>query len=154
MKLSLLMFSFKQPTPKGETSSSSSLKHWKNARLTWSHTSPTSEGKSLLTTNRTLSWLSLLLLVLLPWQHLLHLTESKRQVHGSYTPCHTVHERIALCSVFVLGASFMATCLNCTFHNAPISHRPCGAGVPTLCICHWPCTVCTPHKSVRLTKTW
>ena len=79
------MTSSKQPTPRGETSSSSSLKHWKDRKLSWSHTSPTSEGKSLPTTNRTLSRPSLHLLVQLPWRHLPLLKKNKCQVHGSHT---------------------------------------------------------------------
>ena len=152
---SLPMTSSKQPTPRGETSSSSSLKHWKDRKLSWSHTSPTSEGKSLLTTNRTLSRPSLLLLVLLPWRHLPLLKKNQCQVHGSHTielhtHTHTMHE--ALYSVHgschplhVLGASVSWSLVPVVHtHHA---HKPHGAGVPTLCTYHmprpdgWHCTV-------------
>ena len=84
MKPSLLLTSSKQPIPWRQMSSSSSLKHWKNWRLTSSHTSPTSEGKSLLTTNRTLSRQSCLL-VLLPWRNWHRLKENECQVAAA--PC-------------------------------------------------------------------
>ena len=145
---SLPMTSSKQPTPRGETSSSSSLKHWKDRKLSWSHTSPTSEGKSLLTTNRTLSRPSLHLLVLLPWRHPPHLKKNKCQVHGSHTIelyTHTMHEALYR----VLAIHCMCWVLyfhgpNCSLHHA---HQPHGAGGPILCTCHmprpdgWHCTV-------------
>ena len=90
-KPSLLMLSSNQPTPRGETSSGCSLKHWKNRRLTWSGTS---EGKSLFTTNRTLSRLLLLLLAQLPWRHQQHLTYNKCQVSDSCTQCQCMHSLV------------------------------------------------------------
>ena len=145
--------SSKQPTPRGETSSSSSLKHWKNRNLTWSHTSPTSEGKSLPTTKRTLSRLSLHLLVLLPWRHLPLLKKNQCQVHGSHTielHTHTMHEALHRvhcgCHLLHMLGAVLSRSLVPVVHTHH-AHKPHGAGVPTLCTYHtprpdeWHCTV-------------
>ena len=159
------MTSSKQPTPRGGTSFSSSLKHWKDRKLTWSHSSPTSEGKSLLTTNRTLSRPSLLLLVLLPWRHLPLLKKNQCQVHGSHTielhtHTHTMHE--ALYSVHgschplhVLGASV-------SWSLVPIAHSLCTnlshqdktTSQCAYCVCAFPHRASTFYLSVHRAHSW
>ena len=110
--MSLPMSSSKQPILKGEMSSRSTFKHWKNIRLIWSYSSPTSEGKSLLTTNRTLRRL-LCLLVLLPWRHLLHLKKNKCQVHArsKIIELHTSHSARVHCIPTVC----LVIAIHCTY---------------------------------------